>query len=70
MAHGMRRTWLILGVAGFLAGLGLFFAAPGGAISHLGLVIAIAAPVIAFYRLMKPVIGKRHCPATPDWMRR
>ena len=33
-------------------------------------IFAIAAPVIAFYRLMKPVIGKRHCPATPDWMRR
>jgi len=69
MADGRRRIWLAIGAAGFLLGLSLFLAAPAASFSHLGLLLAIAAPVIAFYRVMKPVIGKRHCPATPDWMR-
>lgn len=64
------RIWLSLGIIGFFLGLGLFLAAPGTTVSHLGLVLAIAAPVIAFYRSMKPAIGKRHCPTTPDWMTR
>ena len=64
------RIWLSLGIMGLFLGLGLFLAAPGTSLSHLGLVLAIAAPVIAFYRLMKPAIGNRHCPTTPDWMTR
>ena len=62
-----RRFWLAFGIAGFLAGLALFASAPGAALAHLGLVLAIALPVIAFYRLMKPAIGKRQCPVKPDW---
>jgi hypothetical protein len=62
------RTWLAVGITGFFAGFGLFLAVPG--LSHLGLVIAIAAPVIAFYRSMKPVIGRRHCPTRPEWTAR
>jgi len=64
------RIWLSVGVLGFLAGLGLFLVSPGSPLSHLGLVAAIAAPVIAFYRLMRPAIGKRHCPVKPDWTAR
>ena len=63
MAH--HRIWLAIGIAGLFAGLILFFA--GTPLSHLGLVLAIAAPIIAFYRLMKPAIGRRHCPTRPDW---
>ena len=65
-----RRLWLALGIAGFFAGLALFLFASGTALAHLGLVIAIALPVIAFYRLMKPAIGNRHCPVRPDWTAR
>jgi hypothetical protein len=61
------RTWLAVGVTGIFVGFGLFFAAPGTTLSHLGLLIAVAAPVIAFYRLMKPAIGRRHCPTRPEW---
>ena len=64
------RIWLIVGIMGLFLGLGLLLAAPGTTLPHLGLVLAIAAPVIAFYRLMKPAIGKRQCPTPPDWMTR
>jgi len=64
------RIWPLLGIAGLLVGLELFLAAPNTALSHLGLLLAIAAPVIAFYRLVKPAIGKRHCPTRPDWTTR
>lgn len=64
------RVWLAVGVLGLFLGLGLFLAATDSALSHLGLLMAIAAPVIAFYRLMRPTIGHRHCPPRPDWMAR
>jgi hypothetical protein len=63
----LRRLWLVLGIAGFFAGLALFLSAPVPILAHLGLVIAIALPVIAFYRLMRPAIGNRQCPVRPDW---
>jgi uncharacterized membrane protein HdeD (DUF308 family) len=62
-----HRYWLLAGITGLAVGLGLFFAAPNVTVSHLGLLLAIAAPVIGFYRLMKPAIGQRHCPTRPDW---
>jgi len=68
MAH--RRLWLIFAIAGPLVGLTLLTAVPRTAASHLGLIITIAAPILAYYRLMKPMIGKRHCPARPDWNKR
>ena len=61
------RTWLAVGITGLLAGLGLFFEGSNASLSHLGLLIAIAAPLIAFYRLMKPAIGRRHCPTRSEW---
>jgi len=65
-----HRFWLAAGITGFAAGLGVFLEATDSALSHLGLLLAIAAPVIAFYRLMKPFIGARHCPVEPDWTAR
>ena len=70
MAESAYRIWLVVGIAGFALGLALFLASPSAALSHLGLVLAIALPVLAFYRLMKPAIGKRHCPVRPDWTAR
>lgn len=67
MADGRRRIWLAIGMAGFLFGLGLFLTSPHLTLSHLGLVLAIAAPLLAFYRLMKPAIGRRQCPTRPEW---
>jgi hypothetical protein len=61
------RTWVAVGITGLFAGLGLFFAVPSPTLSHLGLLLAVAAPVIAFYRVMKPAIGARHCPTRPEW---
>jgi len=67
MLEGRKPVWLAIGAAGILAGLLLYFLAHDPALSHLGLVLAIAMPVIAFYRLMRPAIGKRHCPRPPEW---
>ena len=65
MSKGRRTAWLVLGALGFLSGMILlaFFRDP--ALSHLGLVLAIAAPVIAFWRLMKPRLAP-HCPRPPE----
>ena len=68
MREGRKPVWLAASAALFLAALLLFLQARDPALSHLGLVLVIALPVVAFYRLMRPVIGKRHCPKPPEWM--
>jgi hypothetical protein len=65
-----HRIWPAIGIAGLFAGLALFFTMPGTPLSHLGLVLAVAAPMVVFYRLMKPAIGHRQCPTRPDWTAR
>ena len=65
MAMGRNRFWLVLGGAGFLIGTLLFLTVP--TLSHPALVLAIALPVIAFYRILMPRIGRRHCPRPPEW---
>jgi len=67
MAAYRTWFWLAVGITGLFVGLGFLFAVPGTSLSHLGLLIAIAAPLIAFYRLMKPAIGRRHCPTPSEW---
>ena len=64
------RNWLAVAILGFFTGLSLFLAHPGTPLSHLGLILCVAMPILAFYRLMKPAIGKRHCPVKPDWTAR
>jgi hypothetical protein len=60
------RKWLGFGVAGFLLGLLLLTVSQkGGTLGHLALVVMIAAPVIAFWRAMKPSLA-RHCPRPPE----
>jgi hypothetical protein len=58
-----RRT-LILGGLGFLTGLILLAFSPNPALSHLALILTVASPVIAFWRLMKPRLAP-HCPRPP-----
>jgi hypothetical protein len=70
MAEARKPVWLALGGAGFCLGLVLDFLAPGTALAHAGLVLAIAAPVIAFTRILKPSIGRHHCPRPPEWLAR
>lgn len=53
------------GAAGFLAGLALFFFASDEGIGHLGLIVMIAAPVVAFWRAMKERLAP-HCPRPPE----
>jgi hypothetical protein len=75
-ARQKRRdlNWLAVGAVGFLAGLGLVIllrAVPMGAQTHaaalkqLALVLMIAAPVTAFYRVLKPKLAG-HCPRPPE----
>jgi hypothetical protein len=56
--------WLGLGAVGFLAGLGLLVFSQSPALSHLALILTVASPVIAFWRLMKPRLAP-HCPRPP-----
>lgn len=65
-----RAIGMAIGAGGFLAGLGLWFISGDSALQHLGLILAIAAPVIAFYRILKPRIGHRQCPRPPEWTAR
>jgi hypothetical protein len=58
-----RRT-LILGGLGFLTGLILLAFSRIPALSHLALILTVASPVIAFWRLMKPLLAP-HCPRPP-----
>ncbi len=59
------RGWLAFGVAGFLAGLALAVSPLPETVHHLALVAMIAAPVIAFWRLMKSRLAP-HCPRLPE----
>jgi len=65
----MSRTrgmgWLALGVAGFLAGLTVTLSSAPETIRHPALLVMIGAPVIAFWRLMKPRLAP-HCPRPPE----
>jgi len=67
--RGMSRArgigWLALGAAGFLAGLAVTVAPVSENLHHLALVVMIGAPVIAFWRLMKPRLAP-HCPRPPE----
>lgn len=61
-----RRTgWLATGMAGFLAGLVVYASSAPDPFRHLALVVMIGAPVIAFWRLMKPRLAP-HCPRPPE----
>ena len=55
---------LILGGLGFLIGLILLTFSSIPALSHLALILTVASPVIAFWRLMKPRLAP-HCPRPP-----
>jgi drug/metabolite transporter (DMT)-like permease len=70
MAEARKPVWLALGGVGFCFGLALFFLASNLGLAHAGLVLAIASPIIALYRILKPSIGRHHCPRPPEWMAR
>lgn len=53
------------GVLGFLTGLILLVFSQNPALSHGGLILMVASPVIAFWRLMKPRLAP-HCPRPPE----
>ena len=57
--------WLAIGAVGFLGGLAVFFLAAAPDLRHLALIVMIAAPVTAFWRLMKPRLAP-HCPRPPE----
>ena len=57
--------WLSLGVTGFLAGLAAYLSPAPENVRHLALLVIIGAPVIAFWRLMKPRLAP-HCPRPPE----
>lgn len=61
MSDRRRRAWLILGIVGFLSGLILLAFSTNPGLSHLALVLTIACPVIAFWRIIKPRLAP-HCP--------
>jgi hypothetical protein len=64
---GGRRifTGLAAGAAGLLGGFLLLHFAPSEKLRHLALILMIAAPVIAFWRVMKPRLAP-HCPRPPE----
>ncbi|MES2294015.1 MAG: hypothetical protein V4527_12005 [Pseudomonadota bacterium] len=53
------------GVLGFLTGLIFLVFSQNPALSHGGLILMVASPVIAFWRLMKPHLAP-HCPRPPE----
>jgi hypothetical protein len=65
MRDGWRRFWLGFGAAGFLGGLMLWALSPGISLRHMGLILAIAAPITTFWRVMKPRLAP-HCPRPPE----
>jgi len=65
MSKAQGIGWLAVGVAGFLAGLAVIVSPVPETFQHLALVVMIAAPVIAFWRLMKPRLAP-HCPRPPE----
>jgi len=61
-----NRKWLAFGIAGFLLGLLVLAVSQSGtALNHLALVVMIGAPVIGFWRAMKPRLSP-HCPRPPE----
>ena len=54
-----------MGMAGFLAGLEVYSSSAPDTFRHLALVVMVGAPVIAFWRLMKPRLAP-HCPRPPE----
>jgi hypothetical protein len=60
-----RLGWLAFGVTGFLAGLAVYAAPVSDDLHHLALLVMIGAPVLAFWRLMKPRLAP-HCPRPPE----
>ena len=50
---------------GFLTGLILLAFSQNPALSHGALILMVASPVIAFWRLMKPHLAP-HCPRPPE----
>ena len=59
------RVLMAAGAAGLIGGFLLFHFAAGENLRHLGLIVMVAAPVIAFWRLMKPRLAP-HCPRPPE----
>ena len=52
------------GLLGFLTGLILLVFSQNPTLSHLALILMVASPVVAFWRLMKPRLAP-HCPRPP-----
>jgi hypothetical protein len=65
MSKTRRIAWLVLGALGFLSGMILLAFSPEPTLSHMGLILMVGCPVVAFYRLMKPRLA-RHCPRPPE----
>lgn len=60
------QKWLAFGVAGFLLGLLLLGVSQAGTmLGHLALILMVGAPVIAFWRVLKPRLAP-HCPRPPE----
>jgi hypothetical protein len=53
------------GALGFLTGLILLAFSQNPALSHGGLILMVASPVVVFWRLMKPRLAP-HCPRPPE----
>jgi hypothetical protein len=68
MMDRRRHPGLVLylsgGIAGFLTGLILLLFSQNPTLSHLALILMVASPVTAFWRLMKPRLAP-HCPRPP-----
>ncbi|HEY4275559.1 MAG TPA: hypothetical protein VGM68_08755 [Rhizomicrobium sp.] len=62
---GGTRIFMAAGAAGFIGGLLLLRFAPDENLRHLALIVMVAAPVIAFWRIMKPRLAP-HCPRPPE----
>ena len=65
MNRAWRVGWLALGMAGFFVGLLVTLSPAPETVRHLALLVMIGAPVIAFWRLMKPRLAP-HCPRPPE----
>ena len=59
------RIFMAAGAAGLIGGALLFQFAAGEDLRHLALIVMVAAPVIAFWRIMKPRLAP-HCPRPPE----
>jgi predicted RND superfamily exporter protein len=64
-ARAATALTLCAGSLGFVTGLILLAFSRNPALSHLGLILMVAGPVTAFWRLMKPRLAP-HCPRPPE----